>query len=207
MSARRRPPDHPRCGQRLAADFTTRPRRHGRAPDARLAGDAGRAPDARGRPVRARTPRHRLARRGRRTDRRSGDGAAHDFIGLPLARRHEVWRRALRVLAPQSTYAAALVAQHALTAYRRYRQDPEWAGLLRRDGPGPRPAGTAPRPGPTARPAASWTRRAPIGCSSSPTTAACRLGDVASLLICNDWHAGAGAGGVAPPSSPAARSS
>lgn len=57
-------------------------------------------------------------------------GRPFDFIGAPAAVRHGVWRRAVVHLAPRSTYAAALVAQHALTIYRRYAGDEAWRGFF-----------------------------------------------------------------------------
>ena len=50
----------------------------------------------------------------------------YDFMTLPGDRRQAVWPRAVRVLSQHSTYAAALVAQHALTIYRRYGADSAW---------------------------------------------------------------------------------
>lgn len=53
-------------------------------------------------------------------------GAVLDFMTVSADVKREVWPRAIaRVcLVP---YAAALVAQHALHVYRRYRTDPDWA--------------------------------------------------------------------------------
>lgn len=53
-------------------------------------------------------------------------GNPYDFISIPLAIRQGIWPRAVARLAAQSTYAAALVAQHGITVYRRYREQPEW---------------------------------------------------------------------------------
>lgn len=53
-----------------------------------------------------------------------------DFVGAPVAMRHDVWRRAVPLLAKRSTYAAALVAQHALTIYRRYASDVAWRAFF-----------------------------------------------------------------------------
>jgi hypothetical protein len=57
-------------------------------------------------------------------------GRPFDFINMPVSHRQDVWRRAVPRLAKTSTYVAALVAQHALTIYRRYRFDPEWRAFL-----------------------------------------------------------------------------
>lgn len=52
-------------------------------------------------------------------------GAPCDFIHLAAERRQAVWTRALCLLADRP-HVAALVAQHALTAYARYDGDPAW---------------------------------------------------------------------------------
>ena len=113
-------------------------------------------------------------------------GRPWDFISIPVARRHAVWHRALAALAPRSTYAAALVAQHALTAYRRFQHDPEWTAFFSameqaRDhwyGAETRPDGSS---GGTLDP--QGTDRLQF-LSDYGTL---RLGDVASLVICNGW--------------------
>jgi len=53
----------------------------------------------------------------------SGDVA--DFISAPIAVRHGVWPRAVVRLAADP-WAAALVAQHAITVYDRFRSDDAW---------------------------------------------------------------------------------
>jgi hypothetical protein len=50
----------------------------------------------------------------------------HTFLDAPLAVRQGVWPRALDQLAPQDPYIAALVAQHALSVYRRFAPTPGW---------------------------------------------------------------------------------
>lgn len=52
-------------------------------------------------------------------------GRITDFISAPLAVRHRVWPRAVGRLAG-APWAAALVAQHAITVYSRFRQELEW---------------------------------------------------------------------------------
>lgn len=52
-------------------------------------------------------------------------GEPHDFVKAPLAVRHEVWPRGIMRLA-HSPWAAALVAQHAITVYDCFRPDPAW---------------------------------------------------------------------------------
>lgn len=53
----------------------------------------------------------------------SGDVA--DFISAPVAMRQGVWPRAVMRLAADP-WAAALVAQHAITVYDRFRSDDAW---------------------------------------------------------------------------------
>jgi len=53
-------------------------------------------------------------------------GRPVDFITSDTQVRQTVWGRAVEELACESTYAAALVAQHALTIYRRFRPEPAW---------------------------------------------------------------------------------
>lgn len=53
-------------------------------------------------------------------------GTVVDFVHASREVRHAVWRRGVGRLAPEP-WAAALVAQHALTVYDRNRSDAEWA--------------------------------------------------------------------------------
>jgi hypothetical protein len=53
-------------------------------------------------------------------------GAPYEFTNAPLADRQELWPRAIDEIAPQDPYVAALVAQHALTVYRRFAPTPGW---------------------------------------------------------------------------------
>lgn len=55
-----------------------------------------------------------------------GTGRILDFVSAPDEIRRQVWPRGVERLAA-TPYAAALVAQHALHIYRRYRTDPGWA--------------------------------------------------------------------------------
>lgn len=48
-----------------------------------------------------------------------------DFVRAPLAVRHRVWPRAVARLS-HDPWAAALVAQHAITVYDRFRTDHAW---------------------------------------------------------------------------------
>ena len=54
-----------------------------------------------------------------------GSGNVADFVSVPLTTRHAVWPRAVARLA-HDPWAAALVAQHALTVYGRFRSEAEW---------------------------------------------------------------------------------
>jgi len=53
-------------------------------------------------------------------------GELLDFITSPVAVRRGIWPRGVALLAT-TPYAAALVAQHAVHIYRRYRDDHAWA--------------------------------------------------------------------------------
>jgi hypothetical protein len=58
-------------------------------------------------------------------------GRAFDFVNAPVSVRHAVWPRGVARLAA-SPWAAALVAQHALTVYDRYRSEAEWDPFFER---------------------------------------------------------------------------
>jgi hypothetical protein len=71
----------------------------------------------------------------------SGSGEIADFVHLPLERRHAVWPRGVWRLAGRGPdgpgtgghgdrWAAALVAQHAVTVYDRFRPDPAWTAFF-----------------------------------------------------------------------------
>ncbi len=53
-------------------------------------------------------------------------GAPYEFMNAPLAVRQGIWPRGVGLLADDDPYVAALVAQHALTVYRRHQREPEW---------------------------------------------------------------------------------
>lgn len=53
------------------------------------------------------------------------DGRPLDFVSAPVGVRQAIWPRAARRLAADPI-AAALVAEHALYIYRRFRDDPAW---------------------------------------------------------------------------------
>lgn len=56
-------------------------------------------------------------------------GRVVDFVSAPLSVRHAVWPRGVSRLA-DDPWAAALVAQHALTVYDRFRRDAEWVSFF-----------------------------------------------------------------------------
>jgi hypothetical protein len=58
-------------------------------------------------------------------------GRAFDFVNAPVSVRHAVWPRGVARLAG-NPWAAALVAQHALTVYDRYRSEAEWDPFFER---------------------------------------------------------------------------
>jgi hypothetical protein len=56
-------------------------------------------------------------------------GRIADFVHAPLAMRQRVWPRGIQRLA-DTPWAAALVAQHALTVYSRFRSDAAWTDFF-----------------------------------------------------------------------------
>jgi hypothetical protein len=58
-----------------------------------------------------------------------GTGDVVDFVSAPLSVRHGVWPRAIERLAADP-WAAALVAQHAVTVYDRFRSDRDWTSFF-----------------------------------------------------------------------------
>jgi len=53
-------------------------------------------------------------------------GKALDFIGVPAASKRSVWPLAIDAVAPRSTYAAALIAEHAVFVYSSNRGTADW---------------------------------------------------------------------------------
>lgn len=98
-------------------------------------------------------------------------GTVVDFVTAPLVVRHRVWPRAIGRLS-YDPWAAALVAEHALTVYDRYRSDPAWSAFF-----------------------ADLTelRDAMLGASRGSAEdltsdyAFVRLGDLISLTFCSGW--------------------
>jgi uncharacterized protein DUF3891 len=50
----------------------------------------------------------------------------HTFVSMPVEARQGAFLRGVDELTASDPYAAALVAQHGLTVYRRYQRDPDW---------------------------------------------------------------------------------
>jgi hypothetical protein len=99
------------------------------------------------------------------------DGKVLDFMTAPDALKRAVWPRAIANLA-RHHYAAALVAQHALHVYRRYRDNAGWADFFT---------------------AMETARRAYMGLSGVGLETLMldyrfvRIGDLLSLTFCNAW--------------------
>lgn len=100
-----------------------------------------------------------------------GTGRIHDFINAPATVRQGVWPRGVQRLS-HDPWAAALVAQHALTVYDRYRADPAWSDFFTsmvsmRDALLTRVGGSL----------QEFERDYPF----------VRMGDLISLVYCNPW--------------------
>jgi hypothetical protein len=52
-----------------------------------------------------------------------------DFVSAPLSVRHAVWPRAIMRLG-KDAWSAALIAQHAITVYDRFRPNREWSSFF-----------------------------------------------------------------------------
>lgn len=106
-------------------------------------------------------------------------GRLLDFVAAPARLRQQVWPRGVERLA-HDPWAAALVAQHALTVYDRYLTEPDWAGFF---------ADTA---------AARDRHLATSGRTLDQLRedyVFLRFGDLASLVFCNGWEDDQGFGG------------
>jgi hypothetical protein len=104
----------------------------------------------------------------------SADGRPVDFITAELAVKQRVWPRVVTSLAPDHPYAAALVAQHALTVYVDHQGKPEWRAFF---------AGMAD------------LRTANLARCDDASAAAIdqdyrfvRMGDILSLIFCGGWR-------------------
>lgn len=56
-------------------------------------------------------------------------GRMLDFVDIPAGARRAIWPRGVERLS-EDPWAAALVAQHAVHVYRRYRDDPDWRAFF-----------------------------------------------------------------------------
>jgi hypothetical protein len=98
-------------------------------------------------------------------------GRVVDFVNIPVEVRQGVWPRGVARLA-FDPWAAALVAQHAITVYSRFRPDAEWATFFER---------------------MAGTRNEFVDASRLPFEALLddytfvRLGDLLSLTFCTGW--------------------
>jgi hypothetical protein len=100
-------------------------------------------------------------------------GRPFDFINAPVPQRQGVWPRGISRLARHDAWAAALVAQHALTIYERYRGDAEWTDFFAtiagmRDGLAAQEQRTAEQ--------------------LAHDYAFVRIGDLISLIFCQQWN-------------------
>lgn len=98
-------------------------------------------------------------------------GVIDDFVKVPLRVRHAVWPRGVARLA-DDPWAAALVAQHAITVYDRFRADADWTSFFTK---------------------MEEARDAMAGASGMPLAVLLadypfvRLGDLISLTFCAGW--------------------
>jgi hypothetical protein len=99
-------------------------------------------------------------------------GRIHDFINVAADVRQAVWPRGIRRLS-HDPWAAALVAQHALTVYDRFRPDDAWRGFFA-DVEAMRDALVS---------STRFTHR-----ELEADYAYVRIGDLISLIFCNRWE-------------------
>jgi hypothetical protein len=100
------------------------------------------------------------------------EGGVYDFINTPVHVRQGVWPRGVARLAEDDEWAAALVAQHAITVYDRYRPDPAWSEFF-------------PRMQHLRDALLTATRRTQGQLEHD--YAFVRIGDLISLIFCNEW--------------------
>jgi Protein of unknown function (DUF3891) len=124
-------------------------------------------------------------------------GQPYDFVSAPVAVRQRIWPRAVQCLASRDPYVAALVAQHALTIFRRFAGDAEWRDFfaalegLRDD---QFAAAVAAAASPAVRDDENSSRSAtsperPRDLSSFlQDYAIVAIGDLLSLVFCNGWR-------------------
>lgn len=99
-------------------------------------------------------------------------GKVYDFVHIPAEARQQVWPRGVLRLAQEDVWAAALVAQHAVNVYDRYRTDTAWAGFF------PRLEGLRDELAATAGRSAAQLEH---------DYAFVRIGDLISLVFCAQW--------------------
>jgi hypothetical protein len=102
----------------------------------------------------------------------AASGAIHDFIAIPAAVKQSVWPRTIARLA-HDPWAAALVAQHAVTVYDRFRSDEGWSTFF--------PAIEAARN--------ELVAQTPLSLEQlHQDYVFVRIGDLVSLIFCNQWQ-------------------
>jgi hypothetical protein len=105
-----------------------------------------------------------------------GTGRPCDFMSGPAAVKHELWRRGVTRVGKVDPYAAALVAQHAITVYAYRQNEPGWHAFF------------------STLAAMRDALLDRLGCATGPARdefdaayRCVRLGDVFSLQFCNGW--------------------
>jgi len=99
-------------------------------------------------------------------------GTVVDFVSAPLSVRHAVWPRGIARLA-DDPWAAALVAQHAITVYDRFRPQAAWTSFFAEME--------------AARDAMLRASGMPAGDLAADYVFV-RLGDLISLTFCMGWN-------------------
>jgi hypothetical protein len=100
-------------------------------------------------------------------------GRVLDFVTAPAAIRQGVWPRGVARLAAEDAWAAALVAEHAITIYDRYRADAGWQHFFEE------------------MQSLRQSLLAMAGLTFAQLRhdyAFVRLGDLISLIFCNRWN-------------------
>ena len=102
------------------------------------------------------------------------DGNPLDFVSVPARVKHGIWPRAVDRVGRSHPYAAALIAQHALTVHGQQRTDPVWRAFFeamdaRRDALVERAGGDA-------------------GATLGADYRFVQAGDQLSLIFCNGWR-------------------
>lgn len=103
------------------------------------------------------------------------NGRPYDFVTIPDEVKRSIWPRAVLRLATRHAAVGALVAQHALTIFRRYRDDAGWRPWL---------GELARRRDELIAAAGEWTD---AGEAFARDYRIVFLGDLLSLIFCNGW--------------------